>query len=85
MWPGFPEECRLGHQWKPGTVLITWRPCECEPAATTRGGHVEVTCNEPGCSERWQRPLHEPIGPMAITGRGGSENFRANCRADSYC
>jgi hypothetical protein len=32
-WPGFPERCRLGHQWKPGTVLTAWRPCECETAA----------------------------------------------------
>jgi hypothetical protein len=75
VWPGFPEQCRLGHQWKPGTVLITWRPCECETAAAARGGHIEVTCNEPGCSERWQRPLHEPLGilghhrPAANAGR----------------
>ena len=35
---------------EPGTIPAPshWPP---------RGGHVEVTCNEPGCSERWQRPL----------------------------
>jgi hypothetical protein len=31
-------------------------------AATARGGHLEVMCGTPGCSERWQRPLHEPLG-----------------------
>jgi hypothetical protein len=61
-FPGFPEQCRLGHPWKPGTVVIDWRPCECRPASAARGGHLEVICGAPGCSERWQRPQHEPLG-----------------------
>ena len=28
-FPGFPEHCRLGHLWKPDTVVIDWRPCDC--------------------------------------------------------
>src|SRR6266536_128189 len=59
-FPGFPEQCRLGHPWKPGTVVIDWRPCECRTASAARGGHLEVGCGTPGCSERWQRPRHEP-------------------------
>ena len=79
-FPGFPEHCRLSHLWKPGTVIIDWRPCECRPASAARGGHLEVICGTPGCPERWQRPLHEapwdPGSPPARTLAGcpgGSE------------
>ncbi len=61
-FPGFPEQCRLGHPWKPGTVAIDWRPCECRTASAARGGHIEVRCGARGCAEVWQRPQHEPLG-----------------------
>src|ERR1700730_18514109 len=38
-WPELPVQCRMGHVWKPGTVTIDWRPCECETAATARRPH----------------------------------------------
>jgi hypothetical protein len=60
-WPGFPEECRSHHPWKPGTVAITWEPCDCPAAQAARGGHVEVACGMHGCREVWQKPKHAPV------------------------
>jgi hypothetical protein len=62
IWSFIPLQCRLHHPWRPGTVTITWDPCECEPAQAARGGHVKVTCGSPRCSEVWSAPLHRPIG-----------------------
>jgi hypothetical protein len=45
----WPAECRLHHPWKPGTVTITWEPCDCPAAQAARDGHVKVRCNTPGC------------------------------------
>jgi hypothetical protein len=62
IWSFIPLQCRLHHPWRPGTVTITWDPCECEPAQAARGGHVKVTCGSPRCTEVWCAPLHRPIG-----------------------
>jgi len=62
IWSCIPLQCRLGHPWRPGTVTISWDPCECGPAQAARGGHVRVTCGAPRCSEVWCAPLHKPIG-----------------------
>jgi len=60
----FPEQCRMRHPWRPGTVTLTWEPCECEAAQSARGGHIKVSCAAPGCAEVWWSPLHRPIGVL---------------------
>jgi len=67
-WPGFPDECRNHHPWEPGAVVIDWRPCDCPAAIAARGGHIEVTCGTPSCTEVWQRPRHEPFRLPKILG-----------------
>jgi hypothetical protein len=59
---GLPRAVPPRASLEPGTVIIDWRPCECRTASAARGGHLEVICGTPGCSERWQRPRHEPLG-----------------------
>ncbi|HEV2243335.1 MAG TPA: hypothetical protein VGR98_19985 [Streptosporangiaceae bacterium] len=54
----WPAECRLHHPWKPGTVTVTWEPCECPAARAARGGHVKVRCKARGCVETWWSPVH---------------------------
>jgi hypothetical protein len=62
IWSVIPASCRLGHPWRPGAVSISWEACECAAAQNARGGHIEVACGAPGCSEVWLSPLHRPIG-----------------------
>jgi len=57
----WPAECRLHHPWLPGTVTITWEPCDCPPARAARDGHLMVSCNAPRCQETWCSPLHRPV------------------------
>ena len=64
---GLPGECRRGHPWGPGKVLIGWQPCRC------RGGwgHHWAACEEPGCSEIWYYPRHvasQPSGDGQASG-----------------
>ncbi|MGO9294892.1 MAG: hypothetical protein ACLP52_13625 [Streptosporangiaceae bacterium] len=56
----WPAECRLHHPWQPGTVTLTWDPCDCPAAWAARGGHVKVRCNAERCEETWWFPLHKP-------------------------
>jgi len=56
----WPAECRLHHPWQPGTVTLTWEPCDCPAARAARGGHVKVRCNAERCEETWWSPLHKP-------------------------
>ncbi len=58
-WPGFPMQSRLGHPWQPGTVVIEWRPSECATAKQARGGHIQVHCAAPQCTEQWEKPRHD--------------------------
>jgi hypothetical protein len=67
-WPGFPEECRSHHPWQPGTVRVTWEPCDCPAAGAARGGHIKVACGMPGCQEIWWKPRHEPFRLPRILG-----------------
>jgi hypothetical protein len=67
-WPGFPEQCRSRHPWRPGTVTVSWEPCDCPAAQAARGGHIEVACDAPGCQELWQKPRHEPFRLPRILG-----------------
>lgn len=62
IWSSIPAECRLRHPWRPGTVMISWEPCECEPAQHARGGHIKVACAAASCTEVWLSPRHRPIG-----------------------
>lgn len=62
LWPGFPHECRSHHPWQPGSVTITWEPCDCPASRGARGGHIKVACNEPGCTEVWWAPRHQRFG-----------------------
>ena len=67
-WLPFPEACRSHHPWRPGTVTISWEPCDCEAARAARGGHLKVACNAPGCHELWWAPLHRPTRLPRILG-----------------
>jgi len=62
LWPNFPEECRGHHPWLPGTVTISWEPCDCSASRQARRGHIKVACNAAGCSEVWWAPRHQPFG-----------------------
>jgi hypothetical protein len=31
-WWSYPTQCSQGHQWAPGKVIVSWLPCNCEPA-----------------------------------------------------
>src|SRR5215469_10402712 len=39
IWSAIPAQCRLRHPWRPGTVTLSWEPCECTAAQAARGGH----------------------------------------------
>jgi hypothetical protein len=62
MSANIPVACRLHHPWRPGTVTVSWEPCECAAAQAARGGHIRVACRAPGCSEVWWSPRHQPLG-----------------------
>lgn len=76
----WPAECRAHHPWRPGTVTITWEPCDCPAAREARGGHVKVKCNAPRCEETWWALLHrqpglcqrrskiDPLAPLGFEG-----------------
>jgi len=60
--PIIPEQCRLGHAWRPGTAQMSWEACDCYPAQDARGGHVVVRCladyGGGRCPEEWMAPRH---------------------------
>src|SRR5215469_182750 len=61
-WWSYPVECANGHAWGPGRVIVSWRPCQCEPArmAQRRGsGHRTVRCRVPGCESIYYEPPHD--------------------------
>jgi hypothetical protein len=62
MSAAIPLACRLHHPWRPGTVAVSWEPCDCAAAQAARGGHIRVACGAVGCSEVWWSPRHHPIG-----------------------
>lgn len=58
LWP-YPAQCRNGHAWGPGLVIVGWTPCQC--AEQGRGaGHQTVRCGVPGCRSVWHMPPHIP-------------------------
>jgi len=63
-WWSYPEQCEHGHEWGPGTVIVSFERCDCGPvlaAYPERGsrGHLTVACREPGCRSTWYSPPHE--------------------------
>jgi hypothetical protein len=62
-WWTYPKYCGRGHAWGPGRVLVSWMPCQCDPAreAQLRGsGHRLVECRAPGCGWTDYEPRHDP-------------------------
>jgi len=44
----------------PGNVIVSWMPCDCEPANDSGHlGHLTVSCQADGCDSRWYRPRHD--------------------------
>jgi hypothetical protein len=72
-WWSYPSKCSRGHEWGPGKVIVSWTPCDCQPAKDSgQLGHQTVSCQEPGCRCRWYRPRHDPAtaSPFAYPRRG---------------
>ena len=62
-WWCYPLECANGHPWGPGTIIVSWLPCDCAPARALRShgpGHQVVYCQAEGCRSVWYKPRHEP-------------------------
>jgi hypothetical protein len=62
-WWIYPTKCGNGHAWGPGKVIVSWLPCQCDPAreAQPRGsGHRTVACHVPGCGFEVCEPPHDP-------------------------
>jgi hypothetical protein len=48
-WWGYPAACQRGHEWGPGKVIVSWKPCDCQSAKDAgKLGHLSVSCQEPG-------------------------------------
>ena len=74
-WWRYPPECRYGHPWGPGLVIVSWLPCGCAGG----DGHLRVSCADPACASVWYSPQHVPgtevagaYPPPAPGGIGGS-------------
>src|SRR5271166_6684451 len=64
-WWCYPLRCSHGHPWAPGTITVSWMPCDCGPAQAQRSsgyGHLRVSCRTVGCGSVWYKPRHEPSG-----------------------
>jgi hypothetical protein len=63
--PVIPDQCRMGHAWRPGTVELLWLPCGCSKAKARRGGHITIRClaglSGGRCAEEWISPLHDEV------------------------
>jgi len=65
-WWAYPLACRNGHEWRPGTITVSWLPCTCRGGL----GHLRVSCRTDGCtSPAWYKPRHRE--GAEITGRPG--------------
>jgi len=66
-WWAYPKQRRNGHPWGPGRVLVSWRPCQCDPARKAQpqgSGHRMIRCREAGCGSVYFQPRHEPGGEV---------------------
>jgi hypothetical protein len=82
-WRTYPTQCERGHPWGPGRVIVSWMPCQCEPAraAQPRGsGHRTITCRT-GCESVVYEPRHDPDRRL----RPGSSDEMASCRDRCRC
>jgi hypothetical protein len=71
-WWKYPEACHHGHPWGPGRVIVSWSPCDCDPAQAEPGrGHLTVSCRTAGCRSRWYQPRHDPATTTWQPGRAG--------------
>jgi hypothetical protein len=62
-WWAYPAHCSRGHPWGPGRVIVSWTPCDCDPAIADPSagqGHLTVRCRAQGCPSLWRRPPHDP-------------------------
>jgi hypothetical protein len=62
-WWTYPVRCADGHEWGPGRVIVSWLPCQCDPArqAQAKGsGHRMIACRAPGCVFVVYEPPHDP-------------------------
>ncbi len=54
-WWCYQLQCRNGHDWRPGTITVSWLPCLCAGNGST--GHLRVSCRTDGCtSPAWVPP-----------------------------
>jgi len=68
-WWTYPESCRAGHPWGPGTVTAAWQDCTCDNAQAVEGlGHLVLRCGTPGCTETWRHPPHRRITLPRVLG-----------------
>jgi len=60
-WWCYPVKCSRGHEWGPGKVIVSWKPCDCQSAKDSgKLGHLMVSCQElGGCPSRWYSPRHD--------------------------
>jgi hypothetical protein len=67
-WP-YPVQCRHGHPWSPGHVIVSYVRCLCR-ADEGIFGHTVVRCTTDGCRSAWYRPQHYPssAAPSRVTG-----------------
>lgn len=71
----WPAECRSHHPWQPGTVTITWEPCDCPAARESRGGHIKVRCNAPRALT--EHPTLAGLSAAATAAADGSQQRSA--------
>jgi hypothetical protein len=58
-WWIYPAQCANSHDWKPGSVIVTWYPCaDCPAAVANQMGHLRVSCRASGCASVWHGPAH---------------------------
>ena len=72
-WWSYPAACQHGHEWGPGKVIVSWKPCDCQSARDSgKLGHLSVSCQEPGCPSHWYSPRHDAATatPLGYSAKG---------------
>jgi hypothetical protein len=61
LWWSYPAQCSNHHEWKPGSVIVSWQACaDCPAAVANQLGHLRAICRSPGCNSVWFSPDHLP-------------------------
>jgi hypothetical protein len=84
-WWTDPEHCGNGHPWGPGRVLLSWMPCQCDPARKARPrspGHRVIACRAPGCEWTVHHPPHDPASALGVKAAHAATDL---AYADQYC